>query len=160
MSRLSAALILAGSALAAALPATVTAQTPPATVGERFVPAPWWMRDPVISSIGHVRAEVPANRASFSATFQTIERTAAEASGKAADQVRAVSQALAAYGSDVVRVETSLTTEPLFEQYRDAEGALRENARADRIQRCQFDAVISATVRDPAVLETVYAAVM
>src|SRR5690606_7361572 len=86
--------------------------------------------------------------------------TAAEASGKAADQVRALSQALAAYGSDVVRVETSLTTEPLVEQYRDAEGVLRENARADRIQRYQVDAVISVTVRDPAVLEPVYAAVM
>lgn len=160
MSRLSAALILAGSALGAALPATATAQTPPATVGERYVPAPWWMRDPVIASIGHVRAEVPANRASFSATFQTMERTADEASRKAAERVRSLSQSLAAFGPDAVRVETSLVTRPLYEQYRDADGVLRENARADRIQRYQVDAVISLTVRDTALLERVYAAVM
>ena len=149
-------------ALTAALaaPALAVAQTPPATIGERYVPAPWWMRDPVIASIGHVRAEVPANRATFSATFQTIERTAAEASRKGADQVRALSQALAAYGADAVRVETTLVTAPLYEQYRDSEGVLRENNRSDRIQRYQVDAVISVTVRDIAVLERVYAAVM
>lgn len=149
-------------ALAATLaaPAVAVAQTPPATIGERYVPAPWWMRDPVIASVGHVRAEVPANRATFSATFQTIERTAAEASRKGADQVRALSQALAAYGADAVRVETTLGTRPLYEQYRDSDGVLRENARSDRIQRYQVDAVISVTVRDIAALERVYAAVM
>lgn len=153
-------LIAAVLAAALAAPAVAVAQTPPATIGERYVPAPWWMRDPVIASIGHVRAEVTANRATFSATFQTIERTAAEASRKGADQVRALSQALAAYGADAVRVETTLVTEPLYEQYRDSEGVLRENTRSDRIQRYQVDAVISVTVRDIAVLERVYAAVM
>ncbi len=161
MRRLTVALLIAATALPAVVLATAaTAQTPPATLGERYVPAPWWMRDPVIASVGHVRAEVPANRATFSATFQTIERTAVEASRKGADQVRALSQALAAYGADAVRVETTLVTRPLYEQYRDSDGVMRENTRADRIQRYQVDAVISVTVRDIAVLERVYAALM
>lgn len=153
-------LIAAALAAALAVPAVAVAQTPPATIGERYVPAPWWMRDPVIASIGHVRAEVLANRATFSATFQTVERTAAEASRKAADQVRALSQSLAAYGPDAVRVETSLSTQPLYEQYRDSEGVLRDNVRSDRIQRYQVDATIGVTVRDVAVVEQVYAAVV
>lgn len=136
------------------------AQTPPATIGERYVPAPWWMRDPVIASIGHVRVELPANRAAFSATFQTVERTAEEAAKKAADRVRALSQALAAWGPDVVRVETTLSTEPLYDQYRDENGVLRDNVRADRISRYAVSATIVVTVRDPAVLEAVYATVM
>lgn len=136
------------------------AQTPPATIGERYVPAPWWMRDPVIASVGHVRVEVPANRAAFSATFQTVERTAEEAAKKAADRVRALSQALATWGPDVVRVETTLSTEPLYDQYRDENGVLRDNVRADRISRYAVDATIVVTVRDPAVLEAVYATVM
>lgn len=152
---------LALSLLAAAFAAApALAQTPPATIGERYVPSPWWMRDPVIASIGHVRVEVAANRANFSASFQVIERTAEEASRKAADQVRALSQALAAYGEDAVRVETTLSTRPLYEQYRDGDGVLRENARADRISRYQVDAVISVTVRDVDVLERVYATVL
>ncbi|MBL0948880.1 SIMPL domain-containing protein [Brevundimonas sp.] len=148
-------------ALVLTLAATPTlAQTPPATIGERYVPAPWWMRDPVIASIGHVRVEVPANRAAFSATFQTVERTAEEAAKKAADRVRALSQALATWGPDVVRVETTLSTEPLYDQYRDENGVLRDNVRADRISRYAVDATIMVTVRDPAVLEAVYATVM
>jgi uncharacterized protein YggE len=155
MRRLTAALLIA----AAALPSVAAAQTPPAVVGERYVPAPWWMRDPVIASVGYVRTEVAANRAAFGASFQSIDRSAADASRKAADQIRALSQALAAYGVDKVRVETSITTRPLYDQYRDENGVMRDNVRADRIARYQADAAVSITIRDVAVLERVYATV-
>ncbi len=153
-------LIAAALVAATALPAVALAQTPPATIGERYVPAPWWMRDPVIASIGHVRTQVPANRASFAASFQSIDRTAAEASAKAADQIRALSQTLGSYGVDAVRVETTVATRPLYDQYRDENGVLRDNARSDRIERYQADATISVTVRDSRVLERVYATVV
>ena len=161
MRRLTALLLITATALpAVALPAAAAAQTPPATIGDRYVPAPWWMRDPVIASVGHVRTEVAANRAGFSASFQSVDRTAADASRKAADQVRALSLALAAYGVDKVRVETTLTTQPLYDQYRDESGVLRDNVRADRIERYQASASISVTLRDVAVLERVYATVL
>jgi len=161
MRRLTALLLITATALpAVALPAAAAAQTPPATIGDRYVPAPWWMRDPVIASVGHVRTEVAANRAGFSASFQSVDRTAADASRKAADQVRALSLALTAYGVDKVRVETTLTTQPLYDQYRDESGVLRDNVRADRIERYQASASISVTLRDVAVLERVYATVL
>jgi len=160
MRRLTAAVLLAVTLPSAALPAIASAQTPPATIGDRYVPAPWWMRDPVIASIGYVRTQVPANRAGFGASFQSVDRTAAEASRKAADQIRALSQALGAYGADVVRVETTIMTRPLYDQYRDADGILRDNVRADRIERYQADASVSVTVRDVRVLERVYATVV
>jgi len=149
--------------LAALLALTATpalAQTPPATLGARYVPAPWWMQDPVIASTGRVRVEIAANRGAFSASFLAIDRSAAESSRKAADQVRALSQALAAYGVDAVRVETSLTTRPLYEQYRDADGDLVDNERADKIQRYETEATVSLTLRDMVVLERVYATVV
>lgn len=148
-------LILAGAAAAPA-----SAQTPPATIGQQYVPAPWWMRDPVIASIGNVRVEIQANRAGFSASFQSIERSATESSRKAADQVRALSQALGAYGVDKVRVETRLTTRPLYEQYRDEAGVLRDNVRPDKINRYQTEASVQLTIRDVSVLERVYATVV
>lgn len=151
---------LALALLAAAVAVPAMAQTPPATIGASHVPAPWWMRDPVIASIGHVRTEIAANRASFSATFQVVERTAEAASRRAAEQVRALGQALSAYGEDAVRVETTLTTRPLYDQYRDSDGVLRDNARADRIERYQVDAVVSVSVQDTAVLERAYATVV
>lgn len=146
--------------LAAAVAAPALAQTPPATIGERYVPAPWWMREPVIASIGHVRAEVPANRAQFSATVLQVERTAADAQRVAADRVRALSQQLASYGADKVRVETTVSTRPLYDQYRDEQGILRDNVRADRIERYQAVANLSITVRDVSLLERVYATVV
>jgi len=148
------------AALLALTAAPALAQTPPATLGARYVPAPWWMQDPVIASTGRVRVEIAANRGAFSASFLAIDRSAAESSRKAADQVRALSQALAAYGVDAVRVETSLTTRPLYEQYRDADGDLVDNERADKIQRYETEATVSLTLRDMVVLERVYATVV
>ena len=34
--------------------------------------APWWMREPIIASLGEVRAEVPANRARLSVSFESV----------------------------------------------------------------------------------------
>lgn len=151
--------LMFGLALAAAaVPAA--AQTPPAPLGASHVPAPWWMREPVIASIGQVRVEIQANRAGFTASFQAIDRTAADASRKAADQVRALSRTLGAYGVDTVRVETTLTTRPLYDQYRDENGNLRDNVRADKIERYQTDATVSLTIRDVAALERIYATVV
>ena len=151
-------ILLAVAASLIAAPAL--AQTPPATIGQQYIPAPWWMRDPVIASVGYVRTEIPANRAGFSATFMNVERTAADASRVAAERVRALSQTLAAYGVDKVRVETTLSTRPLYDQYRDENGVLRDNVRSDRIERYQADATVSITIRDVAVLERVYATVL
>lgn len=150
----------AAALLLSALAGPVLAQTPPATIGQQYVPAPWWMRDPVIASIGYVRVELQANRAGFSATFQVVDRSVADASRKAADQVRALSQTLAAYGVEKVRVETSLSTQPLYDQYRDENGILRDNTRADRIERYQAQATVSLSVRDVALLERIYATVV
>lgn len=146
--------------LLSAVAAPALAQTPPATIGQQYVPAPWWMRDPVIASIGYVRVELQANRAGFNATFQTVDRSVAEASRKAADQVRALSQTLAAYGVETVRVETRLTTQPLYDQYRDENGVLRDNTRADRIERYQAQATVTLTIRDVRQLERIYATVV
>ena len=150
----------AAALLLSAVAAPAMAQTPPATIGQQYVPAPWWMRDPVIASIGYVRVELQANRAGFNATFQVVDRSVAEASRKAADQVRALSQTLAAYGVDTVRVETTLTTQPLYDQYRDENGIMRDNTRADRIERYQAQATVSLTVRDVRQLERIYATVV
>ncbi|CAL1690256.1 hypothetical protein MMB232_00378 [Brevundimonas subvibrioides] len=150
----------AAALLLSAIASPALAQTPPATIGQQYVPAPWWMRDPVIASIGYVRVELQANRAGFSATFQVVDRSVADASRKAADQVRALSQTLAAYGVEKVRVETSLSTQPLYDQYRDENGILRDNTRADRIERYQAQATVSLSVRDIALLERIYATVV
>lgn len=146
--------------LLASVATPVLAQTPPATIGDRYIPAPWWMRDPVIASLGQVRVEIPANRASVTASFQSVDRSVTEASRAAAEQVRALSRALSTYGAEKVRVETSVTTQPLYDQYRDENGVMRENTRADRVARYQADASVAVTVRDVTLIERVYATIV
>lgn len=140
-----------------AMPAA--AQVPPAELGQRFVPAPWWMREPVIASMGMVRAEIPANRARFNATFAEVDRNAADATRKAAARVRELDAALRTTG-ERARLVTTFSTQPLYDQYRNKEGNLQDNARADKIDRYQVQANLHIEVRDVAVLERVYARVL
>jgi uncharacterized protein len=137
-----------------------TAQTPPAELGARYVPSPWWMREPVIASVGMVRVELPANRARFSAQFSAVERDAAAATAAAARKVAELDAALRATGADRVRLTTTFATRPLYEQYRDKEGRLVDNERADQIDRYEVTAALDIEVRDIAALEGAYNAVV
>jgi uncharacterized protein YggE len=144
--------------LAAATP--VLAQVPPAEIGARNVPAPWWMREPVIASVGMVRTEIAANRASFSASFNAVAKTADAALVDAAAKVRGIDAALRKSGADRVRIATTFETQPLYEQYRDKEGNMQTNTRPDKIERYAVTARIELDVRDMAALEPAYAAVV
>lgn len=149
---LAAALLLVAGASAA--------QTPPAELGARYVPAPWWMREPVIASIGMVRVELPANRARFSAQFSAVERDAAAATAAAARKVAELDADLRRAGADRIRLTTTFVTRPLYDQYRDKEGNLIDNQRADKIDRYEVVAALEIEVRDVAALESAYNAVV
>ncbi|MDP3853109.1 SIMPL domain-containing protein [Phenylobacterium sp.] len=149
-------LVILGLSLAA-VAAPVTAQTPPAPAAGRYDPAPWWMDKPIMASSGYVKTEVAANRAGFGATYQVVDKDAALATKKAADKVRALGEALSAYGVDKVRVETSFSITPLYDQYRDKSGELIDNERADKIQSYQVAVELRVEVRDVRLIERVYA---
>ncbi len=134
-----------------------TAPSPPAVAPGRYAPAPWWMDKPIIASSGYVTSEVTANRASFQATYHVVDRDPAAATKAAADKVKALGAALAAYGADKVRVATTFQITPLYDQYRDKDGQLVDNDRADKIKTYQVAAIVSVEVRDMRLIEQVYA---
>ncbi len=136
-------------------PYVATISSTPAQYG----PAPWWMREPIIAATGEVQTHIPANRANFSAQFSSIDRSLATAQKAASDKVRALARTLAAYGADKAQVETSLSVEPIYEQYRDKDGNLQTNMRPDKIERYDVRVSFNVQVRDVAVLERAYAAV-
>jgi uncharacterized protein YggE len=125
-----------------------------------YGPAPWWMREPIIASLGMVHTELPANRASFSATFQAVEHSAPDATKSAAAKVKALTDVLRAFDRDKVRVATTYSTRPLYEQYRDKDGNRVDNERPDKIERYETSVDVTLDVRDIALLEKVYATVM
>ena len=148
-----AATAFAGAAFASAASAQ-TAST------QRYDPAPWWMNQPVIASLGHARVETPANRAQFTASFQSIDRDRERALVAARERVRALGQALSSYGPERVRVQSSVYLQPLYEQYRDRQGQVQENQRADQVVRWTATASFTVAVRDLGVLQRVYSTVV
>lgn len=141
-----------------AVASTASAQTQ--IVESRYDKLPWWMDQPIIASTGFIERELPTNRASFSASFQVVERTAAEATKKAAARVRELSLALTQPGTDKVRVETNFSIQPIYEQYRDKDGNRIDNQRADKIERYSVNAQLQIEVRDLSLLERAYGAVL
>lgn len=125
-----------------------------------YAASPWWMREPVIASIGYVRTEVEANRAFVNASFQVVDANPARATEKAAAQIRDLGAALQRIGGDRIRVQTTFSTVPLYEQYRDRDGTLIDNQRADKIDRYQVNANVSIEVRDTTLLQRVYGVVI
>ncbi len=152
-------LLMSGSALAAPVRAQA-APPPPVPAVSAYDRAPWWMRESVITQTGFVFTEVPANRASFSATFLTVGDTADKAQAKAIEQTRGLNQALAKLGKDAVRVTTSFSMRALYEQYKDKNGNRIEDQRGDKIESYQVSLNISIEVRDTSVLEKAYALVL
>ena len=147
-------LALAGAAAPAA------AQTVGVTTPSPYGKSPWWMREPIIASLGSIRTEIAANRASFSAEFQAVEHSAPDATKSAAAKVQALVAALRAFDQDKARVETTFNTQPLYEQYKDKDGNLVTNARPDKIERYQTSVRVMLDVRDITLLERVYATVV
>ena len=124
-----------------------------------YDPAPWWARLPIIAATGEVQTHVPANRGRFSAQVSVVDPSLAEATRQVAERVRTLAQTLAAYGADKVQVETSLSVTPIYQQYRDKQGELQTNERADRIERYEASVRFQVEVRDIAVVARAYAAV-
>ncbi|ESQ93578.1 hypothetical protein ABAC460_00485 [Asticcacaulis sp. AC460] len=145
------------AAVLAVAATSAAAQTaPPASYGK----APWWMKDQVIAQTGFVITEVPANRASFSATFLTSDKTVEAAQAQAVERTRGLQQSLAGLGKDKVLVTTEFSMRALYEQYRDKEGNLIDNERGDKIRGYEVVVTIGVEVRDVDLLSAAYGRVM
>jgi uncharacterized protein YggE len=152
-------LLIAAFAAAAGLPAAAQTTVVPAAP-RLYDAAPWWMREPIVPVVGNVRTELPANRANFSASFTAVEKTVAEATRTAGEKVLGLGEVLRGFGADKVRVGTTFSIRPIYEQYRDKDGRLIENRQPDQIERYEASANVQIEVRDTALTERVYAAVL
>jgi len=152
--------MLLGLTLVLAVAAPAAAQTVGVINPSPYGAAPWWMREPIIASLGTVHTQIRANRGSFEAAFQAVEPSAPDATKAAAAKVRALTDALRAFDHDKVRVATTYSTRPLYEQYRDKDGNRVDNERPDKIERYETSVEVTLDVRDLGLLEKVYATVI
>jgi uncharacterized protein YggE len=138
--KLSAFALLAGSAAPA-----FAQQVDP----DRLV-RPYWFDKPVVEGMGRAIMEVMPNRASFTVAFVETDGQSAEATRKAVQRARIAYDAIRRVAGNSARVTTSVGVTPYFEQYRDGEGQVQNNTRADRVRGYEARATMTVVLTDTA----------
>jgi uncharacterized protein len=139
--------ILAGAPCAFAQTA---APQSPRDYQEDFYVTPYWTRTPMIEAIGRAELEVAPNRAAFTVTYLETEKDSKDAMTRAVERARLAYDTIKKTAGETARVQSSVSVQPYFEQYRDGDGNVTENTRADKIKGYQARASMSVTVEDVA----------
>jgi len=116
--------------------------------GESGFERPYWLDRSVIEALGRAEVEAMPDEAAFSVTFLEVARSADDASAEAADRARLASEAMRRRGGDHVRISTEIEVTPLYAQYRDREGEMIDNERADRVENYAAEVTLNVEVRD------------
>lgn len=106
---------------------------------------PYWTRMPVIEAIGRANMQVAPNRASFSVTYMETDKDADDAMKLAVQRGKVAYDAIKKIAGDKAIVQSSVSVEPYYQQYRNKDGDKVENDRADKIEG--YEARVSLTVQ-------------
>ena len=120
-------LIVAAGAVALIAP-TASAQD-----AGQYVRPYWWDR-PVVEGLGRAIIEVAPNRARFDLAFVETDAQSDEAMKKAVQRSKIAYDAIKKVAGDKARVTTSVNVNAYYEQYRDKEGRVQTNQRADQVE--------------------------
>ncbi|MEZ6011068.1 MAG: SIMPL domain-containing protein [Hyphomonas sp.] len=109
---------------------------------------PYWTRMPVIESIGRANMQVAPNRASFSVTYLETDKKADEAMKLAVQRGKIAYDAVKKIAGEKALVQSSVSVEAYYEQYRDKDGNKVENDRADKVAGYEARVTLSVQVED------------
>jgi uncharacterized protein len=118
-----------------------------AAAGLAFV-EPYWISQPVIEALGRAEIEVKPNRGQFEVSFLETEKDADDAMKAAVSRARLTYEAIKKVAGDKALVTSSVQVEPYYEQYRDKDGNLQTNYRADKIDGYEARVSVDVKVRD------------
>ena len=133
-----------------AQPAVSQVATAPAShdYQEDMFVTPYWTRQPVIEAMGRANMEVSPNRARFDVTYLEIDKDANDAMKLAVERGRLAYDTIKAVAGDSAIVQTSVSVDPYYEQYRDKDGNRIENDRADKVKGYEARVSVSVEVDD------------
>ena len=109
---------------------------------------PYWTRMPVIEAIGRANMQVAPNRASFSVTYLETDKNANDAMKLAVQRARLAYETVKKIAGDKAIVQSSVSVDPYYEQYRDKEGYKVENDRPDKIAGYEAEVSLRVVVED------------
>ncbi len=144
------ALSLAAALLVAAPAAMAQSSSP--TGGrdyqEDVYVTPYWTRMPVIESIGRAEMQVAPNRASFSVVYLETDKNSDDAMKLAVQRGKVAYDAIKKIAGDKAIVQSSVSVEPYYQQYRNKDGDKVENDRADKIEGYEARVSLNVQVED------------
>lgn len=112
---------------------------------------PYWTRMPVIESIGRANMQVAPNRASFSVTYLETDKKSEEAMKLAVQRGKLAYDAIKKIAGEKAIVQSSVSVQAYYEQYRDKDGNKVENDRADKVAGYEARVSLSVLVEDVSV---------
>lgn len=135
--------------LFAAIAAIAVAQPALAQEAGQYV-RPYWWDKPVVEGLGRALIEVAPNRARFDLAFVETDAKSEDAMKKAVQRSKIAYDAIKKVAGDKARVTTSVNVTAFYKQYKDKEGVVQSNNRADQVDG--YEARVSMTVNliDPA----------
>lgn len=109
---------------------------------------PYWWDKPVVEALGRSEIEVLPNRAEFEVSFVETDGNSSKAMELVVAKARLAQEAIRKVAGDKVRMTTAVSITPYYEQYRDRDGDLIENDRADKVKGYEASANIEVTLLD------------
>jgi uncharacterized protein YggE len=141
--------MLKNKVLAAAGAAMILAPCAVAQEAGQYV-RPYWWDKPVVEGLGRALIEVAPNRARFDLAFVETDAKSDEAMKKAVQRSKIAYDAIKKVAGDKARVTTSVNVDAYFKQYRDKDGVVQTNQRADQVEGYQARVSMTVLLTDPA----------
>jgi len=136
-------LILAASAAAALAPAAFAQEA------GQYV-RPYWWDKPVVEGLGRAIIEVAPNRARFDLAFVETDGRSDEAMKKAVARSKIAYDAIKKVAGDKARITTSVNVNAYYKQYKDKDGVMQTNMRADQVEGYEARVSMVVLLTDPA----------
>ena len=110
---------------------------------------PYWWDKPVVEGLGRALIEVAPNRARFDLAFVETADKSDEAMKKAVQRSKIAYDAIKKIAGDKARVSTSVNVTAFYKQYKDKEGNVQTNYRADQVDGYEARVTMVVVLTDP-----------
>ena len=111
---------------------------------------PYWWDKPVVEGLGRALIEVAPNRARFDLAFVETADKSDEAMKKAVQRSKIAYDAIKKIAGDKARVSTGVNVTAFYKQYKDKEGNVQTNYRADQVDGYEARVTMVVVLTDPA----------
>jgi uncharacterized protein YggE len=135
--------------VSAAFTAAILAPVAAAQDSNAFV-RPYWWDKPVVEGLGRAMLDVSPNRARFDLAFVETDGQSDAAMKKAVARAKIAYDATKKVAGDKSRITTSVNVTAYYKQYKDKDGNVQTNARADQVDGYEARVSMTVTLTDTA----------